>query len=1657
MNNIKFILNLLLFLAIAACNSSKVEIRLGGFNVGKTSVIFSNVQINEGDTALVNFSLSSPAQADMNIEWRITGNSPSDDFAVVTGAVQVLAGNNTGSFTLSSLHNIIYDLDRDYALTLKITNTGNELTKTIRVKDNEPVPVVQFSSASQNIIESVISPVVGYSITPASKFPVTVNYLVTGTAAGAGEDHFMSNGSFTIPELATSGHLSVSLNNDGLTESNETIIMTLNSIVGIGILGSVKNHTITIIDDESVNLVIEDVAVNEGGTATFTVSLSNISAVPVTFDWMTVDGTANSVSHYFSDSGTSLTITPPATSATITVNLKDNNNVCESTKTFSVEISNVVNALIADNVGLGTIIDPDLPTVSFSLASSSVTEGSVAGVTAALSAACSTHDVTFSALSVPGAATSSGTAPDFIELLSTTFTILQNTTSVNVGLNTIQDNYFENNESLSLLLSTPMGATLGAQTTHTLTINNDDPKPTLSVADVTVTEGSGAGSTTGVMTISLSAISGVITTVDYTTSNGTASTGDSDYTSTTGTATIAAGNLTATVSVPISRDIKDEWNETINFTLSGGNGNYEATGSDLVGVLTIQNDDVPPTIALSSVVVNEGADLTFVATLSAVSGKDISFDFNTSDVSATGGADYPNVSQTYTINAGSTTRSVVINSTADAVNCELSETFSSSISNFVNVTAGSPTTVTGTINDFPYYSIDNQAITEGGSATFTVTSSVACPMDVIVNYVTIPNSALPGLDYTHESGAVTIPMNQTTVTFDVETIDDSIVELPESLLINIRPTIGYSTIPAGILTIEDNEGGTGVAKIRMGTENVCAISNLHELKCWGVTGDGRGFMPDTAIGNEANEMGVNLVSVNLGAGLTPVKVLTSNSGTTYGGFSCALLNNNTLKCWGDGSDGKLGQGDTKDRGRSPHDMGDNLAPIDLGTGRHATDFCLGSNHVCTLLDNGDVKCFGDGSNNKLGTGSFLDVGESPGEMGNALLKVNLGAGVTATKIACGQEHNCALLNDGSLKCWGLGSGGRLGNGSSSSITGATVIPAVNLGTGVSVVDVALGTSYACAILDHGGVNKIKCWGSNNSYGRLGYGNGDSLGDSPTEIGDNLPFIDFSIPEEPTALSLSLANSCAQFSNGHWKCWGDGALVGIAGTWGNDSSHDPDGAGPLTELAALPFANFGAGNVLKIFPSESSCALIDDAGTNKIFCWGENSYGESGAENASPIVFASRVQINLGLPILDFNGGGPVSQHTHACAIVSNGGTPEVRCWGNNKSGQLGIGKGIIGDEPGEISALVAIDPGTDGVDALEPIDVAMGETHNCVLMKNGSVKCMGDGAVGSLGMGSLTSYGKKPNETLANQAVVNLGKPAISLTTIEDTTCALLNDFTVKCWGNRTFLGMGVTGSTANPVTVNLGANRKALRIQGGRARMCYLLDSGATKCFGSHTNTIGQLGQNLSTGTWGDTVSESGDNFGSINFGVDGSLNAYSVLSLGDQSSGNHSCVILNDGNIKCWGLNSEGQLGVNNTTNYGTTALSIANLTPVNLGDNVVKVTSAGNHTCAILLNESLKCWGGNNFGQLGYGDTTARGSASNPMSGVVNVDFGLGVSVVDVATKGVLSNYGSTCAVLDNGELKCWGYNGNGELGLGDVTNRGNSGASIPSLLPAIDLGW
>jgi alpha-tubulin suppressor-like RCC1 family protein len=349
--------------------------------------------------------------------------------------------------------------------------------------------------------------------------------------------------------------------------------------------------------------------------------------------------------------------------------------------------------------------------------------------------------------------------------------------------------------------------------------------------------------------------------------------------------------------------------------------------------------------------------------------------------------------------------------------------------------------------------------------------------------------------------------------------------------------------------------------------------------------------------------------------------------------------------------------------------------------------------------------------------------------------------------------------------------------------------------------------------------------------------------------------------------------------------------------------------------------------------------------------------------------------------------------SHTCALISDG---SVQCWGDNLYGQLGDG----GTTPSSIPVLVTGLSNTATA-------IAAGFDHSCALISDGSVQCWGDNLYGQLGDGTSVNFSSTPVLVSGISTAV-----AIAGSTGGFQTCALLSDGSVRCWGYNADGELGDGGTTPSSIPVTVSSIGAATAIAAGGLHTCALISDGSVQCWGDNSN--GELGDGGTTPS-------------SIPVLVTGLSNTATAIAAGFD----HTCALLIDGSVQCWGDNSNGQLG-----DGGTTPSSIPVLV-TGLSNTATAIAAGFSHSCALLSDGSVQCWGDNFYGQLGDG-TTTDSSIPVTVSGII--------TVMAIATGDF-----HTCAVFSDGSVQCWGDNSFGQLGNGTSTGPDTCNSSACSTIP------
>ena len=554
--------------------------------------------------------------------------------------------------------------------------------------------------------------------------------------------------------------------------------------------------------------------------------------------------------------------------------------------------------------------------------------------------------------------------------------------------------------------------------------------------------------------------------------------------------------------------------------------------------------------------------------------------------------------------------------------------------------------------------------------------------------------------------------------------------------------------------------------------------------------------------------------------------------------------------------------------------------------------------------------------------------------------------------------------------------------------------------------VAAGGAHSCAITELGGV---KCWGSNAS---------GQLGDNTTTSRTT--------PVDVVGLSAGVAtvvtadtHTCALMTTGSVRCWGanasgqlgDGTFVphstsvpvtalsavtaiSAAGNhtcalaaggikcWGANGSGELGDTTTTPRNAPVDVSGLTSGVAAIAAGSLHTCALTTVGG---IKCWGANGNGQLGDSSVTP--HSAAVDVS-GLP----SGMAAIAAGAaHTCALTAGGG---VKCWGLNSSGQLGDSSTTQSTVPVNAVGL------TNGVNV-----VAAGGNHSCAISLGGGLKCWGNNASGEIGDGSSV------NRT-APVGVAGLAAGVAAVATGSSHSCALTARGDVKCWGANADGQLGDNTTTQRSAFIDVNTLTSEVNmIASGRGHSCLLTAAGGVKCWGG--NGSGQLGNN--------TVVENHVPVDVVGLSAD-----VAMIASGDA----FNCALTTSGGVKCWGDNTNGQLG-NNAIINSSVAVDVQGLS-----SGVAAIATGSAHVCALIAaTGSVRCWGNNGSGQLGL-DPVLVTQSTVPAAAIGGLN-----GVAAIAAGG-----GHNCTITPGIGVQCWGRNRNLELGV-LVPPRGNIDSFTP----------
>ena len=794
--------------------------------------------------------------------------------------------------------------------------------------------------------------------------------------------------------------------------------------------------------------------------------------------------------------------------------------------------------------------------------------------------------------------------------------------------------------------------------------------------------------------------------------------------------------------------------------------------------------------------------------------------------------------------------------------------------------------------------------------------------------------------------------------------------------------------------------------------------------------------------------------------------LYGNSGTPLG-HSCAVTSTNGVKCWGNNGDSQMGLGSNTTNSTYPV----NVLLTAGGTGAQVSSrsavkrpLSASADHTCVIYDTtgsptlGGVLCWGRNNSGQLGNNTTAN------STGPVIVLTAAATPLTgAVAIVTGDDnnmsngHTCAVISDGSVRCWGYNAEGELGDGTTVAKSVATLVPTI-----AGATDVSAGEHSTCAVITAGGV---RCWGYHDANGESGDNSvvvSNRLWPAAVVAARSRKLADVAIPANGSTITSALAaftsadvglpvTGSARFtagttissvtnattvvlSNPLFAGSGQTNQTAVFGGKGvNDGAVPASGSTITSATAAFTSADVGLAVTGQRIPAGATISSITNATTVVLSA----SLSAGSALTAQPLSFG---------PL--FTGASTVATGTATnCVVTSPGASGSIYCWGWGNNGQVGLGNT---NAPNPSPFVV---PGSTGATA-----VTVGDQHTCGVIA-GAAWCWGLNDFGEVGDGSLTTR-TSPVQVIAPGQVAG-GTKLTGVSTAQigaisagaRVVCATLATGAVTCWGHGT-LGETGDGNAANtaagpPVYVN-GAgpatwNSASVSVGGTRDNQkdhsCVVTSVGGVKCWGFGTS--GQMGNGSTTA----------NNPAPVDAILSSAAGANPVARVNVTNGQNiastqaHTCVIFDvpggvTGGVQCWGAGGTGALGDGKST---SSSLPVIVQNPGNTGPltGATAISAGGqdegnttNETCAIATNgansNAALCWGYAADGRIGDAGTTNR-SIPTQVSGLTS------------GVKSITAGSSFACAVNSSSQAMCWGYNGYGVLGL---NNSGSGTHSTPS---------
>ena len=770
----------------------------------------------DAGNAVLTWELSQISGIDVVIAYTVTGSATGNGVDYVLDESEITFPSSQKSFSKNIP--IVDDFLNENNETIIIDfgdpiNAGlGYITKqTINIEDNDSLPLISFNIDQQVVLEDTENAYVTVMLNVVSALDVAVPYTITGSATGSGNDFTFAEGVFTISAGEQNTTRFISIEADNFYENDETIIINLGTPTNAQ-LGAINTHTIIIENDDVIPKVewsqSTQVVAEDANLITVTAMIDSVSRMNVKIPY-SISGSASGDGVDFTlEDLTQGEITIPTGQTKTTIHIRIIEDLLyEEDETVILTMGSPENAVIGTNAIHSLTIENNdaIPQVFWSSSQQSVTEDSET-----VSITVKTNAVSGISIAIPfkvsGKATGNG---EDHNLSDGTIMILPGEESKSIEFEITDDNAYENSEDIVITMGELSNAEKGVPSTHTITILNDDPIPTVdwSMNDFTINENAGKINVYAL----LNATSGSIVYVPYII-GGTASGSGIDHSlKYNGTITIPAGLRTGTMSFNIVDDTEYEDVETIILTMLPPT-NAEK-GENSIITIYIEDNDSPPQVSwfTSSQNINENSSTaTIKAILNIDAGFRIDVPFTVSGTATGNGIDHNLMNGFLTFYQGQTEVEKNITIINDQI-YDPDESIIITMSTPTNAGLGSISTHTITITDddpIPTVNWDTaeRQVLEGNSnLTVTAVLTLQCGKDVTVPF-TVKGTASED-DHDFKSGSITISEGQTEASTNFNMINDELNEEEETIIIEMGTPVNAAkgTISTHTITIEDND------------------------------------------------------------------------------------------------------------------------------------------------------------------------------------------------------------------------------------------------------------------------------------------------------------------------------------------------------------------------------------------------------------------------------------------------------------------------------------------------------------------------------------------------------------------------------------------------------------------------------------------------------------------------------------------------------------------------------------------------------------------------------------------------------------------------------------------------------------------------------------